>query len=130
MISHSNLLKLQLATQIHQKKENKIETTRRIERQHQLNHPDEYFDPEALLNKLNSQYKNTAPTHNTSVAKLQSLLKTPNSSSSASLKDLMKDEAVVVPSSEQISHDQNQEDGNVSGTLNPKVKDTYISMTK
>ena len=121
MISHSNLLKLQLATQIHQKKrEQKLKQQEELKRQHQLNHPDEYFDPEALLNKLNSQYKNTAPTHNTSVAKLQSLLKTPNSSSSASLKDLMKDEAVVVPSSEQIRHDQNQEDGNVSGTLNPR----------
>ncbi|KHC82482.1 hypothetical protein MGS_01527 [Candida albicans P78042] len=121
MISHSNLLKLQLATQIHQKKrEQKLKQQEELKRQHQLNHPDEYFDPEALSNKLNSQYKNTAPTHNTSVAKLQSLLKTPNSSSSASLKDLMKDEAVVVPSSEQISHDQNQEDGNVSGDVESK----------
>lgn len=123
MISHSNLLKLQLATQIHQKKrEQKLKQQEELKRQHQLNHPDEYFDPEALLNKLNSQYKNTTPTHNSSVAKLQNLLKTSNSSSTASLKDLIKDEAVVVPSSEQISQDQNQEDGNVSGDIGSKAE--------
>ena len=78
MISHSNSIEITIGnTNTSKEKRTKLKQQEELKRQHQLNHPDEYFDPEALLNKLNSQYKNTAPTHNTSVAKLQSLLKTP-----------------------------------------------------
>lgn len=112
MISHSNLLKLQLATQIHQKKrEQKLKQQEELRKEHQSKNADEYFDPEALLHKLNSQYKNSSNTNNSSVAKLQNLLNNSNSSSSATLKqDMMSSEqAVVVPSSEQISKEQEEE---------------------
>lgn len=109
MISHSNLLKLQLATQLHQKKrEQKLKQEEEMRREQQSKHADEYFDPEALLHKLNSQYKNISNTNNSSVARLQNLLKNSNSSSTSTLKQ-DAEQAVVVPSSEQISKEQEEE---------------------
>ncbi|RCK55551.1 Resistance to glucose repression protein 1 [Candida viswanathii] len=126
IISHSNLLKLQLATQLHQKKQDQMLKQQEEQRkEHQLKHPDEYFDPEALLHKLNSQYKNFSGTNNSSVAKLQNLL---NSSSSSTLKQdaMATEQPVVVPSSEQISKEQEEENLTTSSSSQVSKSERHI----
>ncbi|CAI5756363.1 unnamed protein product [Candida verbasci] len=66
IISHSNLLKLQLATQLYNKKK---------ETQHpKIGEDEEYLDVNALSNKLNNQYKNNDNQPNDNIAKFQNLL--------------------------------------------------------
>ena len=107
IISHSNLLKLQLATSLYQKKKEqkakqqqqqlKQQLQLQLQQQMQLQqlyqgqagdngNEDEYFDFGALLNKLNAQYNNKTPTDNSNVAKLQNLLNSSNSSSLSTIK--------------------------------------------
>ncbi|KAI5953834.1 REG1 [Candida margitis] len=90
IISHTNLLKLELASSIHQKKrEQQLKQQQELQKQNQGT--DEYFDYNALSNKLNSQYANNQATENTNVAKFQNLLNS-NSSSSATVQQDIKPE--------------------------------------
>ncbi|KAI5952002.1 REG1 [Candida jiufengensis] len=86
IISHSNLFKLELATSIYQKK--KEQQKQLHEQQLQQQPPDEYFNFDALSDKLNAQYTNKQSTDNTNVAKLQTLL----NSNSSSLSTIKQDE--------------------------------------
>lgn len=69
MISHSNLLKLQLATnRMHDKQRQQRESQDRNEKQlHNENEPPEFDDYEAISAKLNSQYKNIDSLNNSMV---------------------------------------------------------------
>lgn len=83
IISHTNLLKLELASSIHQKKrEQQLKQQQELQKRQQK--PDEYFDYNALLNKLNSQYANNQTTENSNVARFQSLLNSNSKSHSNS----------------------------------------------
>ena len=74
MISHSNLLKLQLATnKMHDKQRQQHESQVRNENQlHNENEPPEFDDYDAISAKLNSQYKNI-DSQNNSIVNLQKL---------------------------------------------------------
>jgi hypothetical protein len=74
MISHSNLLKLQLATnRMHDKQRQQHESQVRNENQlHNENEPPEFDDYDAISAKLNSQYKNI-DSQNNSIVNLQKL---------------------------------------------------------
>ncbi|CAK9682398.1 unnamed protein product [Candida parapsilosis] len=90
IISHTNLLKLELASSIHQKKREQQLKQQQQESQKQSQGTDEYFDYNALSNKLNSQYANNQTTANTNVAKFQNLLNSKsksNSNASSSVTD-------------------------------------------
>ncbi|CAK9440383.1 uncharacterized protein LODBEIA_P44830 [Lodderomyces beijingensis] len=93
IISHSNLLKLKLATSLHQKKQDQ-KAKHHAESSHHTNdsNPDEFFDYNALSNKLNSQYSNKNPTDNAQVARFQNLL---NNSNSSSLSTIKQDEDLM-----------------------------------
>lgn len=73
MISHSNLLKLELAAnKVHQKQRESYLNQQNIAATGPKDH--DFNDYDAILAKLNKQYQNTTPTSNTSVTKLQELL--------------------------------------------------------
>ncbi|CUM57057.1 uncharacterized protein AC631_05218 [Debaryomyces fabryi] len=74
MISHSNLLKLQLATnRMHDKQRQEHESQTSKENQpHNENEPPEFDDYDAISAKLNSQYKNI-DSQNNSMVNLQNL---------------------------------------------------------
>ncbi|KAI5960649.1 REG1 [Candida pseudojiufengensis] len=88
IISHSNLFKLELATSLYQKKKEQ-QRLQNEQNQQQQQQPDEYFNFDALSNKLNAQYANKSSTDNSNVAKLQTLL----NSNSSSLSTIKQDDA-------------------------------------
>ncbi|KAI5957438.1 REG1 [Candida theae] len=90
IISHTNLLKLELASSIHQKKrEQQLKQQQELQKQNQAT--DEYFDYNALSNKLNSQYSRNQTTDNSSVARFQNLLNSSNKSNSNSSSSIKQD---------------------------------------
>lgn len=89
IISHTNLLKLELASSIHQKKRDQ-QLKQQQELRKQNHGTDEYFDYNALLNKLNSQYSNNQATENSNVVKFQNLLNSDSSSPATVKQDINK----------------------------------------
>lgn len=78
-----------MASSIHQKKrEQQLKQQQELRKQNQGT--DEYFDYNALLNKLNSQYANNQATENSNVVKFQNLLNSDSSSLATVKQDINK----------------------------------------
>lgn len=94
MISHSNLLKLQLATnRMHDKQRQRYESQASTENQlHNENEPPEFDDYDAISAKLNSQYKNI-DSQNNSMVNLHKLNDDKNMESTKSQQITNKDTA-------------------------------------
>lgn len=119
MISHSNLLKLQLATNklYQQQREKQLlmqQQQREKEAHTQHDKTPEFDDYYAISAKLNSQYKQNTSSQSSSIVNLQNLLNKQNSTANlASVKDSLKSES----SSKSIANQSTINDANAGNTV-------------